>query len=222
LRDAKVRDFNDLSGQVFGRLTVLHRVANRHAGNARFACICSCGAQHEANGQSLKRRMVQSCGCLQRETPWRHGLTSHPLYHCWYNMVDRCYDTTNKQYAGYGGRGIAVCDEWRGPNGLAQFVADMVARPPGHSIERIDNDGPYCKLNCRWATRKEQQRNMRVTRIITHSGQSGTIGDWAQWLGISSGTIWYRLKTGQSLDAALSPKKFASYRGKATKSSPGD
>jgi len=137
-------------------------------------------------------------------------------------MLDRCYDTTNKQFAGYGGRGITVCDEWRGPNGLAQFVADMVACPPDHSIERIDNDGPYCKQNCRWATRKEQQRNMRRTRIITHNGRSGTHRDWAEWLGVSSGTIWYRIKTGQPLDVALSARKFVSYGGKATKNSTSD
>jgi hypothetical protein len=59
------------------------------------------------------------------------GMPLHPLYHCWYNMLDRCYDKTNKQWADYGGRGITVCDEWRGPGGLAQFVADMVACPPG-------------------------------------------------------------------------------------------
>ena len=164
----------------FGRLTVLHRVPNRHGGNARFSCKCSCGNVHEANGSSLKHRTVQSCGCLQRDNPRTHGLTDHPLYHCWYNMLDRCYDKTNKQFAGYGGRGIRVCDEWRGPNGLAQFVADMVACPAGHSIDRIDNDGDYCKENCRWATRKEQQRNLRRSITITHDGRTGSISDWAE------------------------------------------
>ena len=206
--------YKDLSGQTFGRLTVLHRVPNKHKGNARFACRCSCGASHEANGNSLKRGMVQSCGCLQREKPWRHGLTDHPLYHCWYNMLDRCYDATNKQWPDYGGRGIRVCDEWRGANGLAQFVKDMVSCPPGHWIERIDNGGPYCKANCRWATRREQQRNRRNSQIIAYEGRSGTLGDWSSWLGISAQTIAYRLKVGRPLSVALSPERFATYGSK--------
>ena len=126
-------------------------------------------------------------------------------------MNDRCYDQTNKQWDAYGGRGIAVCDEWRYPDGLPQFIADMGECPPGRSIERIDNDGNYCKTNCRWATRKEQQRNRRDSCIITHKGRSGTIGDWAGWLGISAQTIFYRLKTGKPLDVALSSAKFATY-----------
>lgn len=195
----------------FGRLTVLHRVTTKHGKNARFACRCSCGNLHEANSANLKRRQVQSCGCLQRDNELTHGLSHHPLYHCWYNMLDRCYDKTNKQWDDYGGRGITVCDEWRGPNGLAQFVADMVTCPPGHSIDRIDNDGPYCKANCRWATRKQQQRNMRNSRLVTYEGRTGTIRDWAAWLGISAGTIDYRLKVGRPLEVALSSRRFATY-----------
>lgn len=204
-------NFKDLSGMTFSRLTVLHRVPSRHGSNARFACRCTCGNLHEADGAVLKRGDVQSCGCLQREGPWKHGLTDHPLYHCWYNMLDRCYDKTNKQWPGYGGRGITVCDEWRGSSGLARFVADMVECPPGMSIDRIDNDGPYCKANCRWSSRKEQQRNMRNNRFITHNGRTGTIGDWAKWINIPAGTISYRLKVGRSLDVALSSAKFATY-----------
>ena len=126
-------------------------------------------------------------------------------------MIDRCYDTSNSQWNDYGGRGITVCDEWRGPTGLARFVADMVECPAGHSIDRIDNDGPYHKGNCRWSTRKEQQRNRRDSRIISHAGRSGTIGDWGNWLGISPATITYRLKMDRPLAVALSADRFATY-----------
>jgi hypothetical protein len=205
--------FKDMSGLTFGRLTVLHSIPKKSTA-ARFMCRCSCGRLHEADGAVLRRGGIQSCGCLQREKPRSHGLTYHPLYHCWYNMLDRCNDTTNRQYADYGGRGITVCEEWQGPTGLAQFVSDMGECPPGRSIERIDNDGPYCKSNCRWATRSEQQRNRRDSLIITYNGRSGTVSDWARWVGISTGTILYRLKVGRPLNVALSPERFATYGNK--------
>ena len=204
----------DLTGMTFGRLTVLRRVPNKSYGASRFACKCACGGAHEADGSVLSRGSVQSCGCLQRDKPRTHGLCDHPLYHCWYNMLDRCYDKTNKQWSGYGGRGIEVCEEWRGPDGLANFVADMVECPPGHSIDRIDNDGSYCKANCRWTTRKEQQRNRRNSATITHAGRTGTIAAWAEWSGVSAATIRSRIKVGRPLEIALSPKLFATYGSK--------
>jgi hypothetical protein len=139
--------------------------------------------------------------------------TSRDAYR-WYAMLSRCYDDGNPQWADYGGRGIIVCDEWRGPLGRAQFISDMGDCPPGHSIDRIDNDGPYCKANCRWATRSEQQRNRRDSRLITYNGKTGTIADWASWTGIAAGTIWYRLKVGRPIGIALSPKRFATYGAK--------
>ena len=208
----KVQRMIDLTGQTFGRLTVLHRVPAKGTDKGgRFACRCVCGKGHEASSAALRKGLVRSCGCLVKDTAWRHGLTKHPLYHCWYNMIDRCYDKTNAQWDGYGGRGITVCDEWRGSTGLARFIADMGECPPGHSIDRIDNDGHYHKDNCRWSTRKEQQRNMRNSRIITHNGRTGNLSDWARWLGISPATIMYRLKMGRPLAVALSPERFATY-----------
>ena len=207
----------DLTGQTFGRLTVLHRVPAKGTDKgARFACRCVCGKDHEASGAALRKGLVRSCGCLAKDRAWRHGLTKHPLYHCWYNMNDRCYDKTNAQWDDYGGRGITVCEEWRGPTGLARFVADMGECPVGHSIDRIDNDGSYRKENCRWSTRKEQQRNRRGARIITHGGRSGNIYDWGKWLGISPDTIAYRVKVGWPLAVALSSDKFSRYGDKRT------
>jgi hypothetical protein len=199
--------FLNLSGQKFSRLLVIKPTDRRAGGNVIFECLCDCGRTAFVSGDKLKNGNNRSCGCSKVERFYKHGLARHPLYHAWHGLVSRCTDPTHPQWTDYGGRGITVCPEWLGDNGLTQFVADMDPKPPGTSIDRIDNEGPYSAQNCRWATTYEQQSNTRANVRISYLGRTMIVEDWARELGLRSDTLRHRLITGRPLSEILSSKR---------------
>ena len=101
---------------------------------------------------------------MLRDGRVKHGLTSHPLRMVWKNMISRCYLPTNTSYVRYGGRGIAVCDEWR--NDLVTFYEWAIENGwvKGLQIDRKDNDGDYCPKNCRFVTQKKSVMNRSISK----------------------------------------------------------
>lgn len=196
-------------GQRFSRLIILREHPQRAIGGSRqLICRCDCGAERAFRANNLRSGRSRSCGCLQsdtaRVTSKKHGLSHRvPEYAIWQRMKQRCVNPRARDYKNYGGRGIVVCPEW---SVFEQFYADMGSRPlMTHSIDRIDNDGPYAPWNCRWASREEQGRNTRSTRILTHNGRSMPLSEWAETLGINYYTLHKRLARGWSVDRALTP-----------------
>lgn len=183
-------------GRDFGRLTVLSLVVGVRP--TRWLCRCACGEQTTVRGGNLVTGKVKSCGCLVGEF---HGNRSSPLYSMWARMHQRCANQKMAQWPDYGGRGIRVCARWRS---FTAFVADMGARPPGGTIDRIDNDGNYEPGNCRWATRVEQGRNKRTNHMVQTGDRRVPLAEAAELTGIAASTIRTRLRRGWPEHQAVS------------------
>lgn len=191
----------DLIGERFNKLVVLKRVDNDTHKNTRWLCACECGKEKIIVGYNLKSGNTQSCGCLNvekiitRSTKHGHnarGKTSK-IYISWRNMIQRCGDPKSANYNNYGGRGITVCQWWMK---FENFLEDMGEPPTDQrQIDRIDNDGNYCKANCRWATPKEQNRNRRDNHLETHNGKTQCLAVWAEELNINYNTLCSRIFT---------------------------
>jgi hypothetical protein len=131
-----------------------------------------------------------------------HGKSKTAIYAVWRGMWERCTKPDARSYKNYGGRGIKVCERWES---FDNFLSDMGERPPLHTIERIDNDGDYEPGNCRWATRKEQNRNKRQNRLIEHDGVVMCLVEWAERFGLRSDALRRRMDVqGMSFAEAIS------------------
>ena len=129
-----------------------------------------------------------------------HNRSRTPLHSAWMMMRQRCENPNNHAYRNYGGRGIKVCARW---SSFANFLEDMGERPKGLTLERVDNDGDYCKKNCKWASRRRQSRNRRDNINITIKGVTKCVSDWADHFGIPRQTVYTRLVNGWSHKEAL-------------------
>ena len=149
---------NDITGNRYSKVTVISYAYTKKR-RAYWNCKCDCGTLFEARGYSLVEGNTKSCGCLRFETKnnLTHGMFGTVEYQTWGRMLQRCTNPNDRSYANYGGRGIKVRDEWRN---FETFYVDMGPRPSElYSLDRINNDGDYCKENCKWSTKSEQAIN---------------------------------------------------------------
>ena len=194
------RTIEDLTGKRFGNLTVIRRIPGSIKGKVKWECQCDCGNVVNIQGWDLKRRINNSCGCVKPK-PKHYSVTNRHapkwiteeeqlLSNVYQAMRQRCYDPHTKSYPRYGGRGIYICDEWLHDKRAFVDWALTHGFAKGLSIERIDNDGPYCPENCRWATKTEQANNRVTNRFVTVDGVKRTVADWARLLRVNYRFLW--------------------------------
>lgn len=197
------RSIIDITAHVIGRLTVLAISSRRANRSCRFwLCACNCGNFTTVKGSELRGQGTRSCGCLAVERATTHGDSGKnrsPEYRAWAKIKTRCYNAKQSHWPYYGGRGIQVCERWRGQNGFENFLTDMGRRPSDkHSIERDDVNGNYESDNCRWATKKEQAGNRRNTLYVVVDGKKIPLKSACVEAGVNYYSARARLKKGQN------------------------
>lgn len=204
-------------GQTFNKLTALEYLRDEKTGRTNILCLCICGNKKVLPAAKLLQGIGYSCGCSTLEAMSlnrkEHGCSTHPLWEVYITMKKRCYNTSFIGYDYYGGRGITVCDRWLEdlPNGFNNFVSDIGERPVGTTLDRIDVNGNYEPLNCRWADKSTQSFNTR--RYSTNT--SGTTGvkrseNGLKWLAyISCNGEPIHLGTFETYDAAVNARREA-------------
>lgn len=193
-----------LSGQQFGRLTVIGRI--RSVG---WDCLCSCGNRSIVSSSSLVRGLIRSCGCYSTDVKTKHGHYGTPTYSSWGAMKERCDRPKHPQYHNYGGRGITVCDGFR--SDFLNFLNALGERPTGKTLDRIDCNGSYtcgsCDqcvangwgMNCKWSTQKQQMNNRRNSKLATLNGITKCYLEWSIHFKIPHSTLRLWMAKGLSL-----------------------
>lgn len=196
----------DLTGQRFGRLTVIEYVGTVNQ-KAKWLCKCDCGNEKIVSTKCLRNGETKSCGCYHKDRAsvanLTHGKTNSRLYITWNNIKNRCYRTSRKDYKNYGGRGITVCEEWR--NSFQAFYEWAMANGYREdlTIDRINVNGNYEPSNCRWVDLKTQANNTRRNHYITYKGETHTIAEWSDITGISIAALVHRIERGWSVEEML-------------------
>lgn len=202
----------DLTGQKFGRLTV---ICKSQIGRLRWHCKCDCGNECDYTTSRLYNGQ-KSCGCLEKEMQksfvkrhTTHGGSYTKLYHTWRGMKYRCENPKCANYKRYGAKGIKVCDEWsRSFSSFQTWALENGyienADRKFQSLDRIDGKKGYNPENCKWSTAKEQVDNREITTFYNYNGKKITASEFASKNGIYDKSFVYkRLKAGMDLEKIL-------------------
>ena len=206
----------NLIGQVFGRLTVIDRadglVSESGYHTVMWKCKCDCGNIVNVRAKSLKQGVTKSCGCFRRDrmsniASRHHGFGTR-LYTIWNSMRQRCNNPKHHAYSNYGGRGITICKDWDDFDKFRKWAIgagyDENAPRGQYTLDRVEVDRGYSPDNCRWVDMKTQSNNKRETIYLSYNGETLTLTEWADRVGLHYTTLWKRYKEGFDTSQILS------------------
>jgi len=197
----------DISGQVFGYLTVISiedKPSNGYK-NRRWICKCRCGSTTLRLYSGLRKHSLPSCGCARGS----HGMSGTRLYAIYITMIARCHNPKAIDYAYYGAKNVSVCESWK--IDFLNFHKWSIEN--GYSddltIDRKDPNGNYEPTNCKWATMREQNTNKRSGNLPTVliKDEEKTLSEWAHLTGISYDVVRKRFDRGDRGESLLRPTR---------------
>ena len=203
--------FINLKGMKIGLLTMLHCEGSWHHGGTLWLAQCDCGNLTHVRSIYATSGHTTSCGCHRdkklKESNVIHGMSRSVEHSIWRKIIQRCCNKNDKGYKVYGGRGIKVCERWL--SSFQNFYNDLGPRPSSkHSIDRINNNGPYSPENCKWSTLIEQACNKSTNRFLMIGGVRFTVSQAARTYNLSPGMVAQRLRLKwDDRSAIFKPKK---------------
>lgn len=208
---------NDLTGQKFGKLLAINETEYyTKSGHKQrgYVCLCDCGNKKIVSAYALKSGKTKSCGCIIREFNLHRAKYYYKHYsqiseidedvrrrltNIFKGMRSRCYNPNGRQFKNYGGRGIKICDEWLEDKNKFILWAVENGYKKNLSIDRINVDGDYTPINCRWADKITQANNMRTNTHIYYNGEKYTLAEASRITGVERHALSAIARNGLSL-----------------------
>lgn len=202
------KSLKDITGQKFGTFTVLELVGKTKRCKSLWKCRCDCGREFIIRSDLIKICRVKYHNCDPKKSEigvgakHGHAYKITPEYRAWICIKTRCYNFKSKFYKHYGARGIKMSEEW--VNSFEKFLEDMGPKPTKkHSIDRIDNNGNYCKENCRWSNWLTQANNRRNNLFFEIDGTKLTLAEIARKYNLDYGKTYQKLRRGRLIEDLL-------------------
>lgn len=186
--------YKDITGEKFGKLTAISYNGSTKDGRAKWLCICECGNKTTVLASSLRSGNTTSCGCILKSKIKRHGMSGTKIYKVWLSIKTRCNNQRSNRYEYYGGKGITHDQRWET---FENFYTDMnEGYKKGLTLDRIDSNQGYSKLNCRWVDYTVQNNNKSDNILLYYNGKYISIEEVSALTGLLPTTIYNRKRRG--------------------------
>ena len=186
------KNFLDITGKKYGKLTVLSYEGKTKSGNSKWLCVCECSNKKIIVATKLKNGHTRSCGCNKST---RNGLSRTRIYRIWKGILARCNNYENDNYFWYGFKGISICEQWHDFQKFYNWCL-LNGYEDDLTIDRINSNGNYYPENCRWVSQKEQCNHVISNHLIIYKNISYTMAKFADLLGYRYWTVSNRIKLG--------------------------